>query len=203
MGIPRSIFGHSLEWQQAYLTASPEDSAQRDLVAQLALPIGASQTREQAKRVEALQKLIAGITPAAARRMYQRLNGNSDALGQLFHLTLHHTTRKTLLGQLDAKQRDNDRVRLEANAIAERARRVAAGEADAKKIAADAEAQSIREVTKALAEAQQNPLLYQLRGLEVERARVERWNGSYPSWLMTNAANTPPNLMLQMPAPPK
>ncbi len=102
----------------------------------------------------------------------------------------------------DAQQRDNDRVTLEANAIAERARRIAAGEADAKKIAADAEAQSIREVTHALAEAQQNPLLYQLRALEVERARVEHWNGQYPSWFM-GTGGAAPNLLLQMPAPPR
>lgn len=103
----------------------------------------------------------------------------------------------------EAQQRDNDRVTLEANAVAERARRIAAGEADAKKIAADAEAQSIREVTRALAEAQQNPLLYQLRALEVERARVEHWNGAYPSWFMGTASANTPNLMLQMPTPPR
>jgi hypothetical protein len=99
-----------------------------------------------------------------------------------------------------AQQRENDRVELEANATAERARRIAAGEADAKKIAAMAEAQSIREVNKALAEAQQNPLLYQLRSLEVERARVEHWNGQYPTYLLQTGPASP-NLMLQMPAP--
>src|SRR5439155_11275480 len=101
--------------------------------------------------------------------------------------------------KFEAQQRDNDRVELEANAVAERARRIAAGEADAKKIAALAEAQSIREVNKALAEARQNPLLYQLRSLEVERARVEHWNGQYPTYLL-QTGSTPPNLMLQMPA---
>jgi len=99
----------------------------------------------------------------------------------------------------EAQQRDNDRVTLEANAIAERARRIAAGEADAKKISAAAEAQAIREVNKALAEAGQNPLLYQLRSLEVERARVERWNGQYPGYLLQTGAGSP-NLMLQLPA---
>jgi len=89
-------------------------------------------------------------------------------------------------------------VTLEANAIAERARRIAAGEADAKKIGAAAEAQAIRDVNKALAEAGQNPLLYQLRSLEVERARVERWNGQYPGYLLQTGASSP-NLMLQLP----
>ena len=101
-----------------------------------------------------------------------------------------------------AQQRENDRVELEANATAERARRIAAGEADAKKIAAVAEAQSIRDVNKALAEAGQNPLLYQLRSLEVERARVEHWNGQYPSYML-QMGTTAPNLMLQLPAGPR
>jgi hypothetical protein len=99
----------------------------------------------------------------------------------------------------EAQQRDNDRVTLEANAIAERARRIAAGEADAKKIAAAAEAQAIRDVNKALAGAGQNPLLYRLRSLEVERARIERWNGEYPQYLLQTASGSP-NLMLQLPA---
>lgn len=101
-----------------------------------------------------------------------------------------------------AQQRENDRIELEANATAERARRIAAGEADAKKITASAEAQSIREVNKALAEAQQNPLLYQLRALEVERARVDHWNGQYPTYFM-GTASASPNLMLQMPPAPR
>ena len=105
--------------------------------------------------------------------------------------------------RFEAQQRDNDRVELEANAIAERARRIAAGDADAKKIAAHAEAQSIREVNTALAEAKQNPLLYQLRALEVERARVDRWNGQYPAYFVGTTGGQSPNLLLQMPPPPR
>ena len=101
--------------------------------------------------------------------------------------------------KFEAQQRDNDRVELEANAVAERARRIASGEADAKKIAAAAEAQSIREVNKAVAEAAQNPLLYQLRMLEMERARVDHWNGQYPTYLLQTGTASP-NLMLQLPA---
>ena len=105
--------------------------------------------------------------------------------------------------RFEAQQRDNDRVELEASAIAERARRIAAGEADAKKIAAFAEAQSIREVNKALAEARQNPLLYQLRALEVERARVDHWNGQYPAYFVGTTGGQSPNLLLQMPPMPR
>lgn len=101
--------GHSLEWQNAYLTAAPEDQAQRDLMAQLTLPIRTDQTREQAQRVEALRKLIAGLDTKTTYRLYARLTGPADSLGNLFHLTLHHTTRKALLDQLNAKQHDNNR----------------------------------------------------------------------------------------------
>jgi hypothetical protein len=54
-------------------------------------------------------------------------------------------------------------------------------------------------VNKALAGAGQNPLLYRLRSLEVERARIERWNGEYPQYLLQTASGSP-NLMLQLPA---
>ncbi len=112
---PRPILGHSLEWQQAYLTAAPEDGGQRDVVAQLALPIRASQTPEQARRVEMLEAQIALMDPRNAQRLYTRLTGRSDALGNLFHLTLHPTTIKSLLGQLDAKRHDFDRGTAPAN----------------------------------------------------------------------------------------
>src|SRR5262245_34884518 len=105
----RSILGHSLKWQQAYLTSRPEDSAQRALVDQLALPISASQTREQAKRVDALRAQIALTEKRTAERMYDRLTSRSDSLGNLFHLTLHPTTIKSLIGELDAKRHEIDR----------------------------------------------------------------------------------------------
>lgn len=101
--------------------------------------------------------------------------------------------------RFEAQQRDNDRVELEANAVAERARRIASGEADAKRIAAAAEAEAVRAVNKAVAEAGQQPLFYQLRLLDVERARIERWNGQYPAYLL-QTGNSSPNLMLQLPA---
>ena len=104
--------------------------------------------------------------------------------------------------RFDAQRRENDRVELEANATAERARRIAAGEADAKKINAAAEAQAIREVNQALAEAKENPLLYQLRSLEVERARVQQWNGQYPSYYV-GTGGTAPALLLPAPVAPR
>ncbi|MBX3085687.1 MAG: hypothetical protein KF716_28880 [Anaerolineae bacterium] len=86
------------------MTAAPEDSAQRDLVTQLAVPIGEKQTREQARRVEAIQTQITHLDIRTADRLYQRLTSQSDALGNLFHLTLHHVTRASLISLLNAKR---------------------------------------------------------------------------------------------------
>ena len=102
----------------------------------------------------------------------------------------------------EAQQRENDRVELEANAVAERARREAQGQADARLAAAKAEAEAIRAINSAAQEALSNPLLLQLKSLEVERARIEKWDGRYPQWWMAgnNAAGSP-NLLFQVPLP--
>ena len=102
--------------------------------------------------------------------------------------------------KFEAQKKENERIELEANAVAEKARREAMGIADAKKTAAEAEAESIRKVNQALNEAQQSPMLLQLKQLEVEKARVEKWDGRYPTWFM-GASGGSPNLLLQVPPP--
>jgi hypothetical protein len=104
--------------------------------------------------------------------------------------------------KFEAQKKENERIELEANATAEKARREAQGTADARMMAAKAEASAIREINKAAQEAQSNPLLLQLKQLEVEKARVEKWDGRYPQWWMAGAgAGGSPNLLFQVPAP--
>ncbi|MDB6028300.1 MAG: Band 7 protein [Verrucomicrobiales bacterium] len=102
--------------------------------------------------------------------------------------------------KFEAQKKENERIELEANAVAERARREASGLADAKMTTAKAEAESIRNITQALNEAQ-NPVLYQLKALEVEKARVEKWDGRYPMWYMGGANGGMPNLLMQVSPP--
>ncbi len=102
--------------------------------------------------------------------------------------------------KFDAQKKENERIELEANATAEKVRREAMGLADARKTAASGEAEAIREVSRALAEAQQNPLLLQIRQLEIEKARVERWDGRYPTWFF-GAGAPPPGLIVQATPP--
>jgi hypothetical protein len=104
--------------------------------------------------------------------------------------------------KFEAQKKENERIELEANTFAEKARREALGQADAKKTAAAAEAEAIREVSRALNEAQQNPLLYQFKSLEIEKSRVEKWDGRYPQWWWGGNMAGGPNLQLQIPAPP-
>src|SRR5439155_18905759 len=84
--------------------------------------------------------------------------------------------------KFEAQKKENERIELEANAVAEKARREAQGLADARKLTAAAEGEAIREVNRALNETQQVPLLSQLKALEVEKARIEKWDGKYPTY---------------------
>jgi len=103
--------------------------------------------------------------------------------------------------RFDAQKKENERLELEAEGLAEKERRQAMGLADARKTAAGAEAESIRQISRAAEEAQTNPLLMQLKVLDVEKARIEKWDGHYPQWWMSGTApNGGPNLLLQMPA---
>jgi hypothetical protein len=102
--------------------------------------------------------------------------------------------------KFESQKKENERIELEANAHAEKARREASGLADAKKTAAEAEAEAVRKVAQAIGEAQQNPLLLQLRTLEIEKARIEKWDGKYPTFFM-GPSGSGPNLLLQMPGP--
>jgi hypothetical protein len=107
------------------------------------------------------------------------------------------------MARLEAQQKENERIELEATSLAERVRREAQGRGDAKVTEAKAEAQAIREVAQALAEAGKNPAFIQLRALEVETSRTERWDGKYPLYYMGGGGGGAggPNLLLNVPAP--
>jgi hypothetical protein len=103
--------------------------------------------------------------------------------------------------KFEAQKKENDRLELEAQGFAEKARREAQGQADSRKTSAAGEAEAIRVINNAALEAQQNPLLLQLKALEVEKARIEKWDGRYPQmWFGANGTGImSPNLFLQVP----
>jgi len=97
----------------------------------------------------------------------------------------------------DAQQKANDRITLEATATADKARTIARGLADAKVIEAKGESDAL--LLKAQAIKAAGPGLFELRQLEIEQARVEKWNGNYPVTYFGSPMNgSAPNLLLNM-----
>jgi hypothetical protein len=103
--------------------------------------------------------------------------------------------------KFEAQKKENERVELEAQGFAEKARREAQGQADARRTAASGEAEAIHLINNAALEAQQNPLFLQLKSLEVEKARIEKWDGRYPQMWLGASGTGGPNLLFQAPLP--
>jgi hypothetical protein len=101
--------------------------------------------------------------------------------------------------KFEAQKKENERLTLEAQGMAEKARREALGQADARRTAAAGEAEAIRVINSAALEAEKNPLLLQLKTLEVEKARIEKWDGRYPQMWLAGSGSGSPNLMFQVP----
>lgn len=91
---------------------------------------------------------------------------------------------------LDAQADKNTRITSEADALAEAARKKAKGEADGNLSKAQAEAKGIEAVNEAIAKANNNPMLIQLKAIEVEKARVAAWKGDYPTTVVGGDAKT-------------
>lgn len=98
---------------------------------------------------------------------------------------------------LEAQTDANKKTELEATAMAEAARSKAKGEADGKLMVFKAEAEGLQAVNKALAEANQNPALIQLKQIDVTRAMAEKWDGKLPVWTAGGG-----NSLFQMPTLP-
>src|SRR5215470_2167740 len=76
--------------------------------------------------------------------------------------------------KFEAQKKENERMELEAQGAAEKSRREAQGQADARKTGAPGEAGAIGVINTRAKEAKKNPLLLQLKTLEVEKARIEK-----------------------------
>lgn len=98
------------------------------------------------------------------------------------------------MAQTDAQKERNNKVQLEAEAKSNAAKKQAEGEAAAIQSVADAKAYEI-------GKAKENLETYlELKKLEIDSKRVEKWNGSYPVYYM---GGQPDNLLMQMPVPGK
>lgn len=101
----------------------------------------------------------------------------------------------------EAQGKINEKIELAAEAEANQLRELAKGEADAKLIAAEAESDAIRKVAEATKAAGGDPVFLRLKQLEVEIQRLQKWDGRYPSTLMTlGNEEQSPDLLLSIPA---
>jgi hypothetical protein len=98
-----------------------------------------------------------------------------DAIDQTFITQQEKVNARSMLEAQDDK---NKRITSEADALAEASRRKAKGEAD-----------GLESINKALEKAANNPQLLQLRSLEVEKNRIEKWKGDYPQVVAGSGAN--------------
>jgi hypothetical protein len=101
---------------------------------------------------------------------------------------------------LEAQDDANKRTESEAKAFAQAARDKAQGDADGRLSVFKAEAAGIEAVNAALAKANQNPMLVQLKQIEVDKVRAEKWDGRYPQWYMGGSGQGP-SMLLNVPAP--
>jgi len=110
-----------------------------------------------------------------------------EAIDQTFISQQEKVNAKAML---DAQADKNTRITSEADALAEAARKKAKGEADGNLSKAQAEAKGIEAVNEAIAKANNNPMLIQLKAIEVEKARVAVWKGEYPATVVGSDAKT-------------
>jgi F0F1-type ATP synthase epsilon subunit len=98
-----------------------------------------------------------------------------------------------------AQEEQNKQIQLEADGKAKAILTAKKAEADGIKMVADAKAY---EMTK----AQENPESYfALKQIELEKEKLTKWNGSFPSYYMGGMGDNGPEMLLQVPtfSPPK
>jgi hypothetical protein len=99
--------------------------------------------------------------------------------------------KEIALALFEAQEDKNNQIEKEANAIANKERTVAKGIADGK-----------REILNVAKDAAQDPVFIELRRLEVEEARIKRWNGVYPNYYMTMGEAGGMGMLLNVPTAP-
>lgn len=97
----------------------------------------------------------------------------------------------------EAQLKENETIKLAAEGQADAARARAKGEADAIKMVAEAKAFELDQAKKDVT------LYVNLKTLELEKTRLEKWDGHYPTYFMgTQLPGQAPNLLMTVPQPP-
>jgi hypothetical protein len=158
------------------------------------------------KKQEIMNAVSADVVPFFAARgitvstigMYGRMTYENPQIQQsIDEVFIAQQLKNVNLAKFEAQEKANEQIDLEASGLAKKAMTIAEGEAQARITAADAEAKSIEIVNKALAGGA-GPQLFALRQLDIEKARVEKWDGQYPTYFL---GGNLPGLLMNMPSP--
>ena len=182
-----------LYWYPSGSLANVMDTEVRGRIQQAAAEVAAKYPLDslRAKKQEIADAVKADVTAFFTQRgisvttvgMFGGMTYENPAIQKAIDETFITQQLKVVsAAKFEAQQKENERIELEANATAEKLRREAQGKADARLAEAKAEADAIQLVNTAVANS--GPLLMQIRALEVEKARVEKWNGQFPQTML-------------------
>ena len=198
-----------LYWYPSGSLATVMDSEMRGRIQQTSAEIAAKYPLDglRAKKQEIADAVKQDVTEFFAKRgitvttvgMFGGMTYENAAIQKAIDETVIAQQLKVVSeAKFGAQQRENDRIELEAKATAEKYRLEAKGKSDAR--LAEAEAEAKASIAKAKAESEgirlvneavagSNPMLLQMRQLDVEKARIERWNGAFPQMMLGSNPN--------------
>lgn len=198
-----------LYWNRGGSLADVMDSEIRNRIMTKAFEVAQRYPLDElrSKKQEVIDAVRADVVPYFADRgititmigMYGGMTyenpGIQKAIDEVF---IAQQEKDVNLARFEAQQKANERITLEAQAQAQKKLTEAKASADAKVLEAQGEAESLR--VRAQAIQQTGQPIFQLRQLEIEQARVEKWDGKYPMYLFgAMPGNT--SLMLNVPQP--
>ena len=198
-----------LYWYPSGSLATVMDSEMRGRIQQTAAEVAAKYPLDslRAKKQEIADAVKQDVTGFFAQRgitvttvgMFGGMTYENAAIQKAIDDTVIAQQLKVVSeAKFAAQQRENDRIELEAKATGERYRLEAKGKSDAR--LAEAEAEAKASIAKAKAESEgirlvneavagSNPMLLQMRQLDVEKTRIERWNGAFPQMMLGSNPN--------------
>jgi hypothetical protein len=190
-----------LYWYPAGSLATVMDKEVRARIQQVSANFSAGVKLDllREKKAELAKAVIEDVIPFFEKRgitittvgMFGGMTYENPKIQESIDLTFVNQQEKVNAASLLEAQKDkNTRIKSEAEAVAEAAKTKAKGEADGNLFKLTAEADGIKAINKAIAEANNNPQLVQLKSIDVERLRVEKWDGKFPATVVGNGANS-------------
>jgi hypothetical protein len=197
-----------LYWYPAGSLADVMDSEIRARIQQDAAEAAAKYPLDdlRGKKQEIMNVVSADVIPFFAGRgitvstigMYGGMTYENPLIQQsIDEVFIAQQLKNVNLAKFEAQEKANEQIDLEASGVAKKAMTIAEGEAQARITAAQAEAKSIEIVNKALVTGA-GPQLFALRQLDIEKARVEKWDGQYPTYFLGGSL---PGLLISVPSP--